>query len=188
MAVLLRIYDISSGKVTIDSKDIRNIPLSEYQSSIAVVSQKTFTFTDTIRNNILLGHQVLDSKIWEVLDQVGLSNLISQFPKGLESIIHGKDVKLCEGHRQRLCIARELLKEANLLILDEPSSSADKSIQSLFQWIAQRPNVTTICISHNLEVIQDYAKIMIIERGFIKEFATINQLKNSSTLTTIIKS
>ncbi|KAJ3302693.1 hypothetical protein HDV03_004638 [Kappamyces sp. JEL0829] len=188
LAVLLRLYDIKSGTVLLGGTDITTIPLKRYHDSIAVVSQKAFVISESIRSNLVFTGFAYDIEIWDMLKKVGLFELVQAMPNKLDTVI-GRDLKLSEGYLQRLCIARELLKKCSILLLDEPSSSADDSVTALLSNLAKRYDTTTICISHNFEPIQDYQRLMILDKGTIQEFDSPGALKSNpcSQIHSIIK-
>jgi subfamily B ATP-binding cassette protein MsbA len=174
-----RFYDVTSGKITLDRVDIRDLTLKSLRSQIGVVSQHTFLFNDTVRNNIAYGHPE-----WGLKDVVAAAQaahaheFVSAMPHGYDSMVGELGMQLSGGQRQRLAIARALLKNAPILILDEATSALDAESEKLVQdalenLMTQR---TTLVIAHRLSTIRKADRIVVLVDGAIVEEGTHEEL------------
>jgi subfamily B ATP-binding cassette protein MsbA len=174
-----RFYDVKSGCITIDGVDIRDLTVRSLRAQIGIVSQHTFLFNDTVRNNIAYGDR--DRSMEEIIAAAKAANahdFISALPDGYDSVIGELGMQLSGGQRQRLAIARALLKDAPVLILDEATSSLDaeseRSVQdALENLITTR---TTIVVAHRLSTIRRADRIVVLVDGTIAEEGTHEQL------------
>ncbi len=174
-----RFYDVSSGRITIDGRDIRDVTLQSLRAQIAVVTQFTFLFNDTIRNNIAYGD--LARPMEEIVAAARAANahdFIEEMPKGYDTSIGDLGVRLSGGQRQRLAIARALLKNAPILILDEATSSLDTESEGLVQEALERlmANRTTLVVAHRLSTVRRADRIAVLVRGHILESGTHDEL------------
>jgi len=176
-----RFYDVSGGAVLIDNKDVRDLQLSSLREKIAIVSQDTFLFNDTVANNIAYGKPRANT---EEIRQAARNSMAEEFiermPDGYDTIIGERGHKLSGGQRQRIAIARALLKNAPILILDEATSHLDTESEVLVQRALQNlmSNRTVIVIAHRLSTIRRADKIIVLEGGRITEVGTHEQLIN----------
>lgn len=178
--LLMRFYDCPPGSILVDGKDIRDFTLKSLRTHIALVSQESWLFNDTLRNNIIFG---LDNKITaeQLMDTVRksrLSDLIEQLPLGVETLVGDGGVKLSGGEKQRVAIARSLLKNPEILILDEATSSLDSKTERLVQEAIDEviKERTAIIIAHRLSTIKNVDKIVVIENGRYIEEGTLSAL------------
>lgn len=173
MASLIpRFYDVTSGTITLDGIDIRDLDLDDVRKNISIVLQDVFLFHGTVRENILFGNPKASDL--EMIDAAKVANaheFISALPKGYDTIIGERGVKLSGGQRQRISIARALLKNAPILILDEATSSVDTETELLIQQALERlmQGRTTIIIAHRLSTIRNADKIAVLEGKEIVE-------------------
>lgn len=177
--LLMRFYDFPPGLVFIDEIDIKNFTLKSLRKHLAVVSQDVLLFDDTFRNNVKYGlDNVSEERIIDVLKKARLYDFIVSLPQGLDTHIGDKGVKLSGGERQRLAIARALLKDAEVLILDEATSSLDTKTEKLIQEAIEEAvkGKTTIVIAHRLSTIKNSDKVVVIENGVIIEEGPMNIL------------
>ncbi len=177
--LLFRFYDVSSGNILINGKDIRDITQVSLRKNIGVVPQDTVLFNDTIYYNLSYGKINADEKeIWEVSKRAKLSELIKTLPDGMSTVVGERGLKLSGGEKQRVAIARTLLKNPPILILDEATSSLDtlteKEIKVSLNNLAKKR--TSIIIAHRLSTIVDADKILVFEKGKIIEQGTHIQL------------
>lgn len=177
--LLCRFYDPVSGSINLDGKDIRKIKLSSLRKHIGIVSQETFLFNTSIRENLRYGNlRATDAEIVEAARKANIHSFIESLPDGYETIVGDRGMKLSGGERQRLSIARAILKNPRILILDEATSSLDSISENLIQR-ALEPLVserTTITIAHRLSTVVESDKILVLSDGRIAESGTHSQL------------
>ncbi len=172
ISLLNRIYDLEDGEI-----ELNDLPLTEYsihdlRSLFGIVSQSTFLFSNTIRNNIRFGRQTAtDEEIDRVVSLAAIEKDLSQFPQGLETIVGEKGVTLSGGQKQRLSIARALLVEPTILILDDALSACDsETSQEILQNLKMaRKGKSNLIISHRIDVIQEADHIIVLEDGKITQ-------------------
>jgi ATP-binding cassette subfamily B protein len=170
--ILYRSYDIQSGSVTIDGQDIRDVTQASLRAAIGIVPQDTVLFNDTILYNIAYGR--IGSKDEEILEAAQLAQIdpfIRQLPAGYKSMVGERGLKLSGGEKQRVAIARTLLKNPPILLLDEATSALDthteREIQSALKLVSR--NRTTLVIAHRLSTIIDADEILVLDQGQIIE-------------------
>jgi subfamily B ATP-binding cassette protein MsbA len=174
-----RFYDVSSGKITVDGIDIRDVTLESLQSQIGVVTQHTFLFNDTIKNNIAYGNTAQDmAHIVAAAKAASAHDFIMALPKGYNSVIGELGMRLSGGERQRIAIARALLKDPPILILDEATSSLDSHSEKAVQEALERLMVgrTVLVIAHRLSTIRKASRIILLNEGTITEQGTHDEL------------
>ena len=178
--LLPRFYDVTSGRITIDGTDIRQVRASELRELIGYVNQTPILFNDTIRNNITFGMErpVSDDEVRTAAEAANATEFIDQLPEGLEYNIGDGGSKLSGGQRQRLSIARALLKDSPILILDEATSALDNVSEQLVQEAIQHlvSDRTTIVIAHRLSTIMHADLICVMQEGQIVEQGTHAEL------------
>jgi subfamily B ATP-binding cassette protein MsbA len=178
--LLMRFYDCPPSSIMIDGVDIREFTLESLMARMALVSQDTLLFNDTIRNNIKYGlnREVTDEGLAEVVRQARLYDFIMRLPGGFNTYIGDKGVKLSGGEKQRLSIARALLKNAEILILDEATSSLDSKTEKLIQEAIDEviKDKTAIVIAHRLSTIKNADRIVVIEDGGVVEEGSLKEL------------
>jgi ATP-binding cassette subfamily B protein len=170
--ILYRFYDIQSGSVTIDGQDIRDVTQASLRASIGIVPQDTVLFNDTILYNIAYGR--IGAGEEEILEAARLAQIdpfIRQLPAGYKSMVGERGLKLSGGEKQRVAIARTLLKNPPVLLLDEATSALDthteREIQSALKLVSK--NRTTLVIAHRLSTIIDADEILVLDQGEIIE-------------------
>jgi ATP-binding cassette subfamily B protein len=172
VSLLLRLYDFQEGEIRLDGINIRNLDLADLRNNIAYVPQDTFLFSDTIRENIIFGNRSARAEdIERVARTSQIYDEIAQFPAGFDTTIGERGVTLSGGQKQRIALARALLLDRPILILDDAISAVDaetekKILAALQDEITRR---TSIVISHRIFAIQDAAKIIVVDRGRIAE-------------------
>ncbi len=174
-----RFLDLEHGSITIDGTDIREVTLSSLRSQIAMVTQQTILFNDTVRNNIAYGKlNATDEEIMDAAKAAHALEFIEKLPNGLDTVIGEGGAKLSGGQQQRMSIARALLADAPILILDEATSALDteseREVQRALENLMQ--NRTTFVIAHRLSTIKNADRIIVIKDGKIVEDGTHNQL------------
>jgi subfamily B ATP-binding cassette protein MsbA len=177
--LLLRFYDPQRGAVRIGATDIRQVAINDLRRQIALVTQETILFNDTIRHNIALGRPgATNAEIEAAARHAYAHDFILEKPLGYEAVIGEKGVALSGGQRQRIAIARAILKNAPILVLDEATSALDteseRAVQAALEELMQQR--TTICIAHRLSTIQKADLIVVMDSGRIVETGTHAQL------------
>jgi ABC-type multidrug transport system fused ATPase/permease subunit len=177
--LLVRFYEFSSGQIYIDEKPIREYDLRALREAIGVVTQESFLFNGSIRENLLMGKPgAVDAELWRAVDAANARHFIERLPEGLESVVGERGVKLSVGEKQRLSIARALLKDPPILILDEATASVDTATERLIQQALERlmANRTSIVIAHRLSTIVHADQILVLDHGRIIERGTHEEL------------
>lgn len=174
-----RFYDVTSGRITMDGVDIRDLTLKSLRSQIGIVNQHTFLFNDTVRNNIAYGHP--ERSIEEVIAAAKAAHaheFVSELPHGYDTVIGEMGMELSGGQRQRVAIARALLKDAPILILDEATSALDIESERLVQEALENlmTTRTTLVIAHRLSTIRRADRIVVLVDGMIVEEGTHEEL------------
>ena len=171
-SLILRFYDVTEGRVTIDGSDLREVTQASVRRQIALVSQDTFLFNDTVRNNIAYGRK--DCRFDRLLEASRAANchdFIEGFPQGYDTVIGERGHRLSGGQRQRIAIARAVLKGAPILILDEATSALDGASEKLVQEALNRlmSHCTTLVIAHRLSTVRRANRIIVLDGGRIVE-------------------
>ena len=177
--LLPRFLDPTEGAVRIDGTDIRDVTLTSLRGQIAIVTQETFLFNDTVRNNICYGAGEVTPVQVEAAARAALAHdFILKFPKGYDTVIGERGTRISGGERQRLAIARAILKDAPLLILDEATSSLDSESEMLVQQALSNlmRNRTTFVIAHRLSTVRNASRIIVLQKGRIVESGTHDEL------------
>jgi ATP-binding cassette, subfamily B, bacterial MsbA len=177
--LLPRFYDVKSGAILVDGKDIRDLQLASLRGKISIVAQDTFLFNDTVANNIGYGRpDATREQIRAAARNALAEEFIERMPEGYDTMIGERGHKLSGGQRQRLSIARALLKDAPILILDEATSHLDTESERLVQTALQNlmQHRTVIVIAHRLSTIRRADKIIVLDRGRIEETGTHDEL------------
>jgi subfamily B ATP-binding cassette protein MsbA len=177
--LLPRFYDVEKGQIRIDGYDIRKVTVKSLRDQIALVTQQTILFNDTVRNNIAYGNLACsDQEIIKVARVANAHDFIQKFPQGYETIIGEQGIKLSGGERQRLSIARALLKNAPILILDEATSSLDSDSETEVQRAMERlmEGRTVFVIAHRLSTVRNANRIVVLSDGQIVEQGTHEEL------------
>jgi ABC-type multidrug transport system fused ATPase/permease subunit len=170
--LLTRFYEYTSGEILIDGRPIREYNLYALRERIGVVTQESFLFNGSIRENLLMGKpDASDAELWRAVDAANARGFIERLPTRLESIVGERGVKLSVGEKQRLSIARALLKDPPILILDEATASVDTATERLIQEALERLmfHRTSIVIAHRLSTIIHADQILVLDRGRIIE-------------------
>lgn len=168
-----RFYDPTSGRILIDDIDIKKIKIQNLRKLMGIVTQETFLFNETVRNNIAYGlEEVSEDKIIEAAKAANAHNFIMEMSNRYNTIIGERGVKLSGGQRQRLSIARAILKNPDIMIFDEATSSLDNESEILVQEAIERMmvNRTTFVIAHRLSTIRNATRILVLDRGKIVQF------------------
>ncbi len=178
--LLPRFYAVKEGAVLLDGVDISDLRLNNLRSHIALVSQETVLFDDTIGNNIAYGDgaAIDQARLEEAARAAFVMDFVERLPQGLNTMVGERGVRLSGGQRQRIAIARALYKNAPILILDEATSSLDAESERYVQAAMQKlmENRTTLVIAHRLSTIENAHRIVVLDRGKLMETGTHQEL------------
>jgi subfamily B ATP-binding cassette protein MsbA len=170
-----RLYDVTEGRVLVDGHDVRHLTLASLRAQIAVVTQLTFLFNDSVRNNIAYGepHRPLEDVV-VAARAANAHDFISALPNGYETHVGDLGIRLSGGQRQRIAIARAILRDAPILILDEATSALDTESEQVVQEALERlmTNRTTLVVAHRLSTIRRANQILVVVGGRIVERGT----------------
>jgi subfamily B ATP-binding cassette protein MsbA len=183
--LLPRFYNVSSGAVRIDGYDVRDVTLRSLRGQIAIVTQETILFNDTVWNNICYGRPELpEARVFAAARAALAHDFILELPQGYQNILGDRGQRLSGGQRQRLAIARALLKDSPILILDEATSELDSESEMLVQRALANLMVgrTVFVIAHRLSTIRRADRIIVLEDGTIRETGTHHELLERSGL------
>ncbi len=177
--LLFRFYDVTSGRITIDGQDIRDVSQESLRAAIGIVPQDTVLFNDTIGYNIRYGHwDATDAEVREAARMAQVAGFIESLPSGYDTPVGERGLKLSGGEKQRVAIARTILKGPPILVLDEATSALDtateREIQSALEEISQ--NRTALVIAHRLSTVIDADRIIVLQDGVIAEQGTHGEL------------
>jgi ATP-binding cassette subfamily B protein len=177
--LLLRLYEVQSGTITLDGIDLRDLKLRDLRACIGLVSQDVFLFHGTVAENIAYGSpEATTDQVMEAAKIAEAHDFIMQLPQGYETIVGERGQKLSGGQRQRIAIARGVLKNPPILILDEATSAVDNETEAAIQRSLERITVnrTTIAIAHRLSTVRNADHIYVMEYGKLVEWGTHAQL------------
>jgi ATP-binding cassette subfamily B protein len=183
--LLFRLYDVSGGKILIDGQDIRNVTQNSLRAAIGMVPQDTVLFNDTIRYNIRYGRwDASDAEVEEAARLAQIDAFIKSSPRGYETQVGERGLKLSGGEKQRVAIARTVLKGPPILVLDEATSALDSHTEHEIQGALERvsQNRTSLVIAHRLSTIVAADEIIVLDQGKIAERGTHGQLLASGGL------
>ena len=170
--LLSRFYELSEGEILLDGKPIRSIPLAELRRSVAMVTQESFLFNGTAAENLLIAKpDATEEELWRVLAAANAEAFVRRLPEGLHTKLGERGVKLSVGEKQRLSIARALLKNPPILVLDEATASVDNTTERLIQEALRHllAGRTSFVIAHRLSTVQHADQILVMDRGSIVE-------------------
>ena len=172
MNLLTRFYEVVGGRITVDGIDIRDMPKSTLRRAIAIVLQDTVLFHDTIRANIMYGRpDATEEEMIAAARHAKANSFIERLPEGYDTLLDEAGSNLSEGQRQLLAIARAVLADPKILILDEATSSVDTRTEMHIQqaMVALMKNRTSLIIAHRLSTIRDADVIVVVKNGVIAE-------------------
>jgi len=179
VSLIPRFYDVTSGLITLDGRDLCDYTLDSLRQQISIVLQDVFLFYGTVRENLLFGRPNADeAEMIAAAKTANAHDFLVDLPEGYDTLIGERGVKLSGGQKQRLSIARAILKDAPILILDEATSSVDTETEQLIQQALEHlmQGRTTIIIAHRLSTIRNADKIVVLEDKSIREMGTHEEL------------
>ncbi len=177
--LLARLWDVKSGKVTVRGTDIRNVPLFELMNQISMVFQRVYLFQDTIYNNISMGKpDATEQEVYEAAKKARCYDFIMALPEGFQTVVGEGGATMSGGEKQRISIARCILKDAPIVILDEATASVDTDNESYIQEAISElvKGKTLLVIAHRLNTIREADQILVIADGRISEQGTHDEL------------
>jgi subfamily B ATP-binding cassette protein MsbA len=177
--LLARFYDPTEGRVTFDGTDLRDASVASLRGQLGIVTQETILFHDTVRNNIAYGAPGAgEEQVREAARAAHALGFIERMPRGFDTVIGDRGVKISGGERQRLAIARALLRNPPILLLDEATSSLDTESERLVQDALERlmKDRTVLVIAHRLSTVQHADRIVVLERGRVDAIGTHAEL------------
>ncbi len=183
--IILRLYDNYSGSILINSKDIKELDLTDVRSGVSIVTQETILFNESIFNNIKYGNlEASDEEISLVAKNAGVKSFSEELNQKLHTVIGENGIKLSGGQRQRIAIARALIKDAPLLIMDEATSSLDNITENKIHETINNlmKNKTKLIIAHRLSTIEDADIIYVLDKGKIESQGKHEELISKSTI------
>lgn len=178
-SLIPRFYDVTSGSITLDGRDVRDVSLRSLRDQISIVLQDVFLFQGTVRENILFGRKgAAEEDVKEASRIANASEFIETLPDGYDTVIGERGIKLSGGQKQRIAIARAVLKDAPVLILDEATSSVDTQTEILIKQALDRlmEGKTTLIIAHRLSTIRNADMILVLENKGLREAGTHEEL------------
>ncbi len=177
--LLPRFYDIKSGAITIDGKDIKDFTIKSLRQNISMVFQDNFLYTGTIKDNIMMGNpDATTEELMSAIKSAHLEDMIQELPEGLETELGERGLTLSGGQRQRVAIARAMLRNAPIVILDEATSALDNESEAIVQKAMDNlmQNKTVFVIAHRLSTIKNANRIAVINEGELVELGTHEEL------------
>lgn len=177
--MITRFYEYDSGEISIDGKALREFSRAELRGATGVVTQESFLFNGTIRDNLRLGKpEATEQEMLDALAAANVRALVDKFPTGLDTVVGERGVKLSVGEKQRISIARALLKDPAILILDEATASVDTETERLIQEALERLMLqrTSFVIAHRLSTVRHADQILVMDHGRIVERGTHEEL------------
>jgi ATP-binding cassette subfamily B protein len=178
-------YDVDEGAITVDDQDLRNVTLRSLRRQIGYVGQDTFLFYGTVEENVAYGtFEAEEEAIVEAAQAAEAHEFITNLPDGYDTMVGERGVKLSGGQRQRIAIARAILQDPEILVLDEATSDVDTETEMLIQRSIDRltENRTTFAIAHRLSTIKDADTIVVLEDGRVVERGTHEDLLGAEGL------
>jgi len=177
--LVARLYDVTKGSVTIDGVDVRELTFGSLADAVGVVSQETYLFHATVRENLRFARpEATDDEVEEAARAAQIHALIATLPEGYETVVGERGYRFSGGERQRIAIARTILRNPPILVLDEATSALDtqteRAVQEALECLAE--GRTTIAIAHRLSTVRDADQIVVLDRGRVAEIGTHEEL------------
>jgi ATP-binding cassette subfamily B protein len=177
--LVARLYDVTAGRVEIDGVDVRELTFASLADAVGVVSQETYLFHSTVRENLRFARpEATDEEVEDAARAAQIHELIASLPEGYETVVGERGYRFSGGEKQRIAIARTILRNPPILVLDEATSALDTRTERLVQEALERlaEGRTTIAIAHRLSTVRDADQIVVLDRGSIVEVGTHEEL------------
>jgi ATP-binding cassette, subfamily B, bacterial len=177
--LVARLYDASEGRVTIDGIDVRDLTFGSLAGAVGVVSQETYLFHATVRENLRFAKpEATDDEVEEAARAAQIHELIASLPEGYDTVVGERGYRFSGGEKQRMAIARTILRNPPILVLDEATSALDTQTERLVQAALERleEGRTTIAIAHRLSTVRDADQIVVLDQGRVAEIGTHDEL------------
>jgi ATP-binding cassette subfamily B protein len=177
--LVARLYDVTAGRVTIDGVDVRELTFASLAATVGVVSQETYLFHATVRDNLRFARpDAGDEEVEEAARAAQIHELIASLPDGYDTVVGERGYRFSGGERQRIAIARTILRNPPILVLDEATSALDTQTERAVQEALERlaEGRTTIAIAHRLSTVRDADQIVVLDRGRVAEIGTHEEL------------
>jgi ATP-binding cassette subfamily B protein len=177
--LVARLYDVTEGRVTIDGIDVRELTFESLAAAVGVVSQETYLFHATVRDNLRFARpDAGDEEVEEAARAAQIHDLIASLPDGYDTVVGERGYRFSGGERQRIAIARTILRNPPILVLDEATSALDTQTERAVQEALERlaEGRTTIAIAHRLSTVRDADQIVVLDRGRVAEIGTHEEL------------
>jgi ABC-type multidrug transport system fused ATPase/permease subunit len=180
MVALFRMVELGEGSILIDGTDVSQVPLQVLRSKLAIIPQDPVLLTGTLRFQLDPFETFSDAAVWGALDQVNMRETVQSFPLGLSEQIRENGENLSQGQRQLICIARALLRQTQILVVDEGTSAVDPYTDDLVQKVLREQatvrGTTILAIAHRLQTILDFDRILVMGAGHVLEYDTPENL------------
>jgi ATP-binding cassette subfamily B protein len=179
--LVARLYDATDGTVSIDGVDVRELSFESLTATVGVVSQETYLFHATVRENIRFARpEASDGEVEDAARAAQIHDLVASLPDGYETVVGERGYRFSGGEKQRIAIARTILRNPPVLVLDEATSSLDTQTERLVQEALDRlaEGRTTIAIAHRLSTVVDADQIVVLDRGGVVEVGTYEELSS----------
>ena len=177
--LVARLYDVTRGRVAIDGIDVRELTFDALSGAVGVVSQETYLFHASVRDNLRFARpDASDEEVEEAARAAQIHNLIAGLPEGYDTVVGERGYRFSGGERQRIAIARTLLRNPPIRVLDEATSALDTQTERAVQEALERlaEGRTTIAIAHRLSTVRDADQIVVLDRGRVAEVGTHEEL------------
>ncbi len=176
--LLLRLYDVDKGEILIDGRNITNYDIATFLARVGFVGQETFVFNASVRENITFGHKYSDEEIISAARLANAHEFVERLPSGYDTVVGDRGLKLSGGEKQRIAIARAMIRKPQIMILDEATSSLDNVSEKIVQKAIDKvsESCTTLVIAHRLSTVQNADIIYVIDQGRIVESGSQKEL------------
>ena len=177
--LLCRLYEPQSGRILLDGRDIRSIPIADLRQQLGVVLQDTFLFSGNVADNLRLNRPISDQRLQDVCSELGLDGLLERLPQGLQTVLRERGGNLSSGERQLLAVARVAIRNPTVLVMDEATAFMDPSTEATLQRDLDRllQKRTAVVIAHRLATVEASDRILVLRRGELIEQGPHHELR-----------